>query len=169
MGEYYKKNPDGRKIYFHVVGGQDSRGMKANGYSTIDEVAKAYNIEKYVVMHGSLYGSQLDEIFGQCVFAVGSLGRHRSGITSIKTLKNREYATRGIPFIYSEIDSDFEDKPYVIKAPADESPIDIRSIIEFMDHFDMNPEDIRKTVEHLTWKRQMQKVIDELCKDTDDL
>ena len=169
MGEYYKKNPDGRKLYFHVVGGQDSRGMKANGYSTIDEVAKAYNIEKYVVMHGSLYGSQLDEIFGQCVFAVGSLGRHRSGITSIKTLKNREYATRGIPFIYSEIDSDFEDKPYVIKAPADESPIDIRSIIEFMDHFDMNPEDIRKTVEHLTWKRQMQKVIDELCKDTDDL
>ena len=120
-------------------------------------------------MHGSLYGSQLNEVFGQCVFAVGSLGRHRSGITSIKTLKNREYATRGIPFIYSEIDSDFEDKPYVIKAPADESPIDIRSIIEFMDHFDMNPEDIRKTVEHLTWKRQMQKVIDELCKDTDDL
>ena len=169
MGEYYKKNPDGRKLYFHVVGGQDSRGMKANGYSTIEEVAKAYNIEKYVVMHGSLYGSQLNEVFGQCVFAVGSLGRHRSGITSIKTLKNREYATRGIPFIYSEIDSDFEDKPYVIKAPADESPIDIRSIIEFMDHFDMNPEDIRKTVEHLTWKRQMQKVIDELCKDTDDL
>ena len=169
MGEYYKKNPDGRKLYFHVVGGQDSRGMKANGYSTIDEVAKAYNIEKYVVMHGSLYGSQLDEIFGQCVFAVGSLGRHRSGITSIKTLKNREYATRGIPFIYSEIDSDFEDKPYVIKAPADESPIDIQSIVDFINHFDMSPEHIRKTVEHLAWKRQMQKVIDELCKDTDDL
>ena len=119
--------------------------------------------------HGKLFGKELDDVFNISCFAIGSLARHRSGITNIKTLKNREYATRGIPFIYSEIDSDFEDEPYVIKAPADESPIDIQSIIEFMDHFDMNPEDIRKTVEHLTWKRQMQKVIDELCKDTDDL
>ena len=164
MGEYYKQNPNGRKLYFHVVGGQDCRGTHANGYSTIEEVAKAYNIEKYVVMHGSLYGNQLDEVFGQCIFAVGSLGRHRSGITSIKTLKNREYAVRGIPFIYSENDADFDKMPYVMKAPADESPINIDSIIEFISGFDMKPELIRKTVEHLAWKRQMQIVIDSINK-----
>ncbi len=33
---------------------------------------------------------------------IASLGRHRNGITRIKTLKNREYAARGIPFVYSE-------------------------------------------------------------------
>jgi hypothetical protein len=52
----------------------------------------------------------------------------------------------------------------VLKAPADESPIDIQQIIDFMDHFSMNPEDIRKTVEHLTWKIQMQRVIETIVK-----
>ena len=165
MGEYYKKNPDGRKLYFHVVGGQDSRGMKANGYSTIDEVAKAYNIEKYVVMHGSLYGSQLNEVFGQCVFAVGSLGRHRSGITSIKTLKNREYAVRGIPFIYSENDADFDKMPYVLKVPADESPIDINRILDYLDTQEISPQQIRNSILHLSWRNQMGKVIDNIIND----
>jgi len=102
----------------------------------------------------------LDEVFNQCQFAIGSLGRHRSGITVIKTLKNREYATRGIPFIFSEQDSDFDYQPYVLKAPADETPIDIQKIIDFLNHFTMKPEDIRKTVECLSWKIQMHRVVD---------
>ena len=102
----------------------------------------------------------MTQVFNQCQFAIGSLGRHRSGITVIKTLKNREYATRGIPFIYSETDSDFDSQPYVLKAPADESPIDIQQIVDFVNHFTMRPEEVRKTVEHLTWKIQMQKVVD---------
>lgn len=96
----------------------------------------------------------------QLLKSIGSLGRHRSGITVIKTLKNREYATRGIPFIYSEQDSDFDHQPYVLKAPADESPIDIQQIIDFLNNFSMQPENIRKTVESLQWKYQMQKVVD---------
>ena len=80
----------------------------------------------------------------------------------IKTLKNREYATRGIPFIYSEQDSDFDQQPYVLKAPADESPINVRDIIDFIDHFVLKPEEIRKTVQYLTWKIQMQQVLNEV-------
>ena len=103
-------------------------------------------------------------MFNQCQFAIGSLGRHRNGITVIKTLKNREYATRGIPFIYSEQDSDFDDKPYILKAPADESPIDIQKIIDFVDRFTMQPMEIRESVKHLTWKIQMQKVVKAILK-----
>ena len=76
-------------------------------------------------------------------------------------MKNREYATRGIPFIYSEQDSDFDNQPYVIKAQPDESPIDVQQILDFIDHHQFKPEDIRKTVEKLSWKNQMQIVIDE--------
>lgn len=93
-----------------------------------------------------MFGKELDDVFNQCQFAIGSLGRHRSGITVIKTLKNREYATRGIPFIYSEIDSDFEHQPYILKAPADESPVDIQKIVDFVHTHQWNPEDIRKTI-----------------------
>ena len=162
MGEYYKLNPDARKVFFHVVGWEDDRGTTSNGYLTVEQTAKKYNIGQYVVNHGKLFGDKLDEVFNQCVFAIGSLGRHRSGITNIKTLKNREYAARGIPFIYSETDNDFEDKPYIIKAPADESPVNIRQIIDFIDTHDVNPSEIRNTVEYLSWRFQMEKVVREI-------
>lgn len=160
IGEYYQKGGD-RDVVFHIVGGVHPAYMhdipQAPGFQTLID---RYGIADKVVFHGTLFGEQLDDVFNQCQFAIGSLGRHRSGITVIKTLKNREYATRGIPFIYSEQDSDFDQQPYIIKAPADESPVDIQQIIDFVDGFTMKPEDIRKTVEHLTWKIQMQRVVD---------
>ena len=162
LGEYYKRNPNGRKVYFHVIGWEDDRGTTSNGYLTIKETARKYGIEQYVINHGKLFGEQLDEVFNQCVFAIGSLGRHRSGITEIKTLKNREYAARGIPFIYSENDSDFDDKPYVMNAPADESPINIQDIIDFINTHDFNPSEIKNTVEHLSWEHQMKKIVRKL-------
>ena len=119
-----------------------------------------YKIQDFIIFHGQLFGEELDKVFNVSCFAIGSLARHRSGITVIKTLKNREYATRGIPFIYSEQDSDFDHQSYVLKAPADESPIDIQKIIDFVNKFTMKPEYIRKTVEHLKWENQMQRVLD---------
>ena len=161
LGEYYQSSGRAnggqkRDVYFHVVGGVHPNRMAHEFLPIIDR----YGLQDRVVFHGQLFGDQLTEVFNQCQFAIGSLGRHRSGITVIKTLKNREYATRGIPFIYSEQDSDFDRQPYVLKAPADESPVDIGRIVEFMDRFAMRPEDIRKTVEHLKWSIQMQRVLD---------
>lgn len=159
MGEYYKAHPNDRKVYFHIVGWEDTRGMSNIGYPTINQVAEKYGIEKYIIMHGKLFGTDLDNVFNHCVFAIGSLGRHRSGITYIKTLKNREYAARGISFIYSENDSDFDDKPYIIKASADESPVDINGIIKYIDNDAFTPYDIRKTVYYLSWKNQMEAIV----------
>ena len=77
----------------------------------------------------------------------------------IKTLKNREYAARGIPFIYSETDSDFDHKPYVLKAPADETPIDIQEIVKFYKHLSFSPQKIRDSIKDLSWENQMRIVI----------
>lgn len=156
LGEYYKNEHNPHQVYFHIVGGVHPYQMSLDFLPIIEK----YDIHDKVIFHGQLFGEELTKVFNICQFAIGSLGRHRSGITVIKTLKNREYATRGIPFIYSEQDSDFDLQPYVLKAPADESPIDIQQIIDFVDHFTMKPEDIRKTVEHLKWKIQMQRVLD---------
>lgn len=161
IGEYYRQHPkDGKNIVFHIVGGvwksEMHDSMHAPGFS---ELIDKYGISKHVVFHGQLFGEQLDKVFNQSIFAIGSLGRHRSGITDIKTLKNREYAARGIPFIYSENDSDFDDKPYVIKAPADESPIDVACILDFISGNKQSPEEIRQSVEHLSWKYQMEEVV----------
>lgn len=147
-----------REVFFHVVGGVHPYRMKTDFTPIIEK----YDLKNNIIFHGPLFGEELTSVFNQCQFAIGSLGRHRSGITIIKTIKNREYATRGIPFLYSEQDSDFDQMPYVLKAPADETSINIQKIIDFMDHFDMKPIEIRKTVEHLSWRIQMQKVVDQI-------
>lgn len=154
IGEY----KGDRKVYFHIVGGVHPNTMKG----VFQPLLEKYHVQDRIIFHGQLFGQQLDNVFNQCQFAIGSLGRHRSGITVIKTLKNREYATRGIPFIYSEQDSDFDCQPYEMKASADESPIDIQRIVDFIEQFSMKPDEIRRTVEHLTWKIQMQKVVDQV-------
>lgn len=161
LGEYYR-NGGQRDVIFHIVGGvhPHQRYEDCLYHPGFQNIIDKYGIQDKVVFHGTLFGDDLTEVFNRCQFAIGSLGRHRSGITVIKTLKNREYATRGIPFIYSEQDSDFDHQPYVLKAPADESPIVIQQIVDFIDHFTIKPEDIRHTVEHLAWKIQMKDVLD---------
>ena len=164
LGLYCQENGDSTlPVYLHIVGSvwpPEMYGSKyAPGFATH---IKKYNIEKYVIFHGKLFGEELNSVFDKCSFAVGSLGRHRSGITRIKTLKNREYAARGIPFIYSEIDSDFDNKPYIIKAPADETPININKIIQFINEITITPDQIRQTVKNLSWQSQMKIVTDYL-------
>ena len=178
IGEYYSQQPSratllpsgGRTansqhpdVYFHIVGGVGPSEMYDSLHAPgFHELIERYGIQDHVLFHGQLFGDNLTDVFNQCQFAIGSLARHRSGITNIKTLKNREYATRGIPFIYSEQDSDFDHQPFVLKAPADESPIDISRLIDFVDNIQMSPADIRKSVEHLSWKIQMQRVVTEV-------
>lgn len=157
LAEYYRTNPD-YKVYFHIVGpmsGERERGE-------ILPVIRDNHLEPYVILHGPLHSVELDAQFEKADFAIGSLGRHRSGITYIKTLKNREYAARGLAFTYSETDEDFDSMPYVWKAPADESPVDIAKLIEFQRSLSMTPLEIRESVRPLSWKAQMQKVIKEI-------
>lgn len=162
LGEYYKYTAKPRQVFFHIVGGVWKSEMydsiHAPGFS---ELMDKYNIRNRVIFHNQLFGYKLDQVFNQCCFAIGSLARHRSGITTIKTLKNREYATRGIPFIYSEQDSDFDHQAYILKAVPDESPVNIQEILDFVDHDSFKPQEIRRTVENLSWKIQMKRVVDE--------
>lgn len=164
LGEYFRHASQPASVYFHIVGGVCTEDMEVGNdyYPSYRSMIEQYGLQDRVIFHGQLFGDALDQVFNQCCFAIGSLARHRSGITVIKTLKNREYATRGIPFIYSEQDSDFDHQPYVLKATSDESPIAIQEILNFIYLHHFNPAAIRRTVEHLSWKKQMQQVIDQV-------
>ena len=154
LAEYYSK-PQNYIVRFHVVG----YFFSDEGEKVFKELIATYHMKQYVILHGKKHGEKLDVLFNQCDFGIGSLGRHRVGIQKIKTLKNREYAARGIPFIYSETDSDFDQKPYVLKAPADETPIDINNIVSFYQHLSMTPIEIRESIKDLSWRNQMEKVL----------
>ncbi|WP_286778852.1 MULTISPECIES: hypothetical protein [Sphingobacterium] len=155
LGVYYKRLPK-CKLFFHIVGNLSGEREQREITTAIEEG----KVKDYVFMHGALWGKKLDAMFDLADFAIGSLARHRSGITYIRTLKTREYAARGIPFMYSEIDSDFENKPYVLKAIPDESPIDIEQIVNFCSSTQWEPKDIRNDIYTLSWTNQMKIIID---------
>ena len=164
LGHYYASTPKPqREVVFHIVGGvADSEMHDSQHAPGFAELIDKWHIQDKVVFHGQLFGDALTEVFNTTDLAIGSLGRHRSGITNIKTLKNREYAARGIPFIYSEQDSDFDHQPYVLRVPADESPIDIPTLLRFIDQQRMTPDAIRSTITHLSWKEQMREVVNDI-------
>lgn len=157
LANYYIENPK-LKVYFHLVGHFNNVDEERE----FRELVTSSKLDSYVKYYGALSGEKLDQVFDHTSFAIGSLGRHRSGITYIRTLKNREYAARGIPFIYSEVDEDFEGKPYTLKAPADDSAIDISTIISFCRNIQFEPFAIRNDIQMLSWTCQMRKVIDVL-------
>ena len=154
INEYIKSNHK-QKVHLNIVG----KPERASGFALKTQV-DSLGLNEYVTFYGALSGKELDDIFEKADFGIGSLARHRSNITKIKTLKNREYTARGLGFVYSEIDEDFEDMPYIIKAPADETPLDISRIVDFYNSTNLDPIEIRKSIEpNLSWKNQMQKVI----------
>lgn len=154
LSNYYSQHQD-YTVRFHVIGYFYSQ----EGEDEFRKLISDNNMEKYVILYGKKHGEELDNIFNLCDFGIGSLGRHRAGIQKIKTLKNREYAARGIPFIYSETDSDFDNKPYVLKAPADETPIDINEIVRFYKQTSFSPQEIRESIKYLSWENQMRIVL----------
>lgn len=159
MANYYRTHTDTHdyKVYLNIVG----FGVPELVDSYKKDVAK-HQLEKYIIFHSALYGKELDAVFEQSDMGIGSLARHRSGIDKIKTLKNREYAARGIPFVYSETDDDFEHQPYILKAAPDDSPLDIEKVIRFYQSLKTTPLQIRMSIEQsLSWKAQMQIVINE--------
>ena len=163
LGEYYRaaSATQVKPVYFHIVGGVWKTEMHNSEHAPgFAELIAKYGLQDKVIFHDQLFGEALNAVFEQSAFAIGSLARHRSGISDIKTLKNREYASRGLPFVYSENDSDFDHQPYVLKVPADESPVDVARIVAFEEQLRMSPLEIRQTVEHLSWKRQMQLVLE---------
>ncbi len=158
LRKYYQSENRKWKVYFHLVG--DFFGERERSEIVLPIIR--WGLSDCVIMYGKLFDEKLDEVFDKANLGIGSLARHRSQITHIKTLKNREYAARGIPFVYSEIDDDFENMPYVLKINPDEEAVDIDSLIEFYQNLKTSPVEIRKSVEHLSWKNQMQRVLSEL-------
>lgn len=167
IGKYYQNTERTYNVHFHIIGGigpsEMNDSIHAPGFKNL---IKKYNIQDYIHFHGPKYGEDLNELFNQSDFAIGSLGRHRSNIDKIKTLKNREYAARGIPFVYSETDEDFDSMPYILKVPANDTPINIKDILTFYQKNKFKSSNIRNTILHLSWKEQMNTVINNCINDT---
>lgn len=124
LHQYYE-NQGKENFVLHLVG----NGREYNKYKALVE---QYNLEEHVIMEGAMHGEQLNVLYEKCAMGVDSLARHRSGIDVLSSLKSREYGAKGLPIINScKIDIIEDDFPYMLKVPADETPIDMQSVAEF--------------------------------------
>ena len=126
MHSYYSSGGQ-RNVVLHLVG--DGReGVKYK------ELVRKYNLDSHVMFHGAMHGDELDNLLENCTLGIDSLGRHRTGISVLSSLKSREYGAKGLPFINScDIDIVDDDFEFFLKVPADESPINLDDIIRFYD------------------------------------
>lgn len=152
IANYYKNKPE-FEVYLDIVG---------DGYVDVIKQLKKQvednKLQQYVHFLGAKDGASLDAIFEDTDLAIGCLGCHRKNIVEVKSLKNVEYAMRGIPFIYSENNTDFDNMPYVLKVPASESPIDINNLISFVQSCKCTPLQIYNTVKNMTWEYQFKRI-----------
>ena len=151
----YYKNGGIEDVQFFIVG--DGGTVLSDYQERIDE----YELNNHIHSEGVKFGRELDAYFDNADMAIGCLACHRKNVKSVKSLKNVEYAARGIVFCYSEENSDFDEASYVLKIPADETPIDVSRLIDFINNNNETPSDIRKTViNSLSWDAQM-KIVEE--------
>lgn len=140
LNRYYSQNSDAQAIVFHVVGD----GPKLKEYQ---DLVKLYGMDEHIKFYGQKTGNALDDLFENMDIAVGSLGFHRNGLTQASTLKNPEYAVRGLPIVYSTPEVFLKDAPYALELPADDSPVDMEEVLHFwsrMQTIDNIHEEIRK-------------------------
>ena len=126
LSNYYNENEDSIvQVFIDFVGD----GPLLQHYVNL---TKKRNLEKFIVFHGKQTNEKINKITSNVNLACGPLGLHRLGFDYASPLKTKEYMLKGIPFIYSYVEISLDENfPYVLKLPADESPISISKVISF--------------------------------------
>lgn len=89
---------DGTKVELNIVG-------TGRAHAELVELCDELGLHEHVFFHGSAEGKLLDDIYGNCHLAVGSLALFRLGLNYAETLKNREYLIRGMPILIAHDDA----------------------------------------------------------------
>jgi len=101
------------------------------------ELVKTLGLEKNFNFIEPMTGDALDRQMEQYHISLGSLGFHNVKLTEASPLKVRESLMRGFPVIIGYKDTDFietsEFDKFILKIPADDSPVDFNKVVEFAD------------------------------------
>lgn len=158
LNEYYKNSFSAIKVIFHVVG-------EGPEFSKLKEIVKQLSLEEYVIFEGKKHGDDLNSIFDRCTIGVGSLGIYRKGLSNARSLKNREYCARGIPFIKAGGDSMFDDYEYCLSFSNNDDPIDISKIVSWSETIDYEKAAVSMreyAIHNLDWGRYIQDILNKI-------
>ena len=140
----YYKNGGKRTIHLHIVG----KGEVDNEYK---KLVLERQMQNHVSFYGMKYGDDLMKIYAGKLMGVNSLAINRKDLSQESTLKTKEYAAKGLPILSSSyVDAFSKDGnvKYVYSIPPDETPVDVVSLIEFIDSLykDKSVEELRNDI-----------------------
>ncbi|MCC8170405.1 MAG: glycosyltransferase, partial [Parabacteroides sp.] len=156
---YYRNVPE-TDVLLHIVG-------EGPAIPALKKLVQINHLEDKVIFYGIVKGEQLDAIFDKADMGIASLGCHRKRIFTASDLKSREYSIRGLPFVVSVNLRDYPSGfPYVKYFPTDDSPIDIKEVVNFYNQLQEQEnysEHLRNWAKNnLSWTRKMQPVIEKI-------
>jgi len=107
--------------------------------SVLEQKVSQLTLTEYVIFTGKLVDEKLMSAYECAHIAVSSLGLYKIQMELSSTLKSREYAALGLPFISADNDIDFpENTSFVFRVPNNDSEILICDIIKWLDHITDN-------------------------------
>lgn len=154
---YLHNNPP-VDVEFRIVSSLAGHNMAA-----LKKLAVDTGVDAHVVFCGLKSKSELLTEYKKAHIGVGTLALHRIGLLDNYSLKHREYAASGLPFIMSLGDDAFEDTPFVFTVERDELPVNIGALVHFYqqlrEQYPDYPSAFRQSMERkLSWDAQMQAV-----------
>lgn len=154
----YNQQAQTKKINLTIVSNPLSKHLESLKTLTI-ELSLQDNIHFVPMMKRE----DLKIQYAKTHLAIGTLALHRIGLMDNYSLKHREYAAFGLPFVMSKGDSFFENAPFVFVVERDEEAVDIEKLITFYKtlrhRYPNYPEVFRASIEDkISWKAQMQQV-----------
>ena len=132
LNDYYKKERK-RKVFVNIIGD----GKEKRKY---EHLVRKYNLSDYVKLLNPMYGDELETMYNNADAGLAGFGFYKDGVEQVGTLKTREYLAKGLPVILGTKDRlfDTEGYNYGLLFPNDTSPIDIESVIVFLDKLYLN-------------------------------
>ena len=157
MNNYYSNSNSSKpKIQLSIIGDGPER-------SKYKRLVKKFHLEKWIKFFDPIWGQKLDLHYENSHIAIGNLAIHRKGVYPDASLKHRDYCARGIPFILTTYDRDFDYKlPFVRYFSVTEKAIDLGEILDFVRTIkrkNITSQDIRRYgKQHLSWEVKLKTV-----------
>ena len=147
IAEYnLSRTPESPNVIFSIIGDGPIR-------KTLTSLSQSLGVGAFIRFYGFLSGEVLDSLFNNSHVAISSLGLYRVGLSEGSSLKSREYTARGVPFVNSGRDIDFEPTPFfVFQVTNDNEPIDIFGLINWYENLEYDAE-MRNNLRSFAYKK----------------
>lgn len=142
-----------KNVILTIIGeGPENKNLKT--------LSATLGIEGQVTFVGSKKGKELDNYFNKADIAIGTLGMHRKNVKIDASLKHREYAARGIPFIYAGTDLDFNSNcPFVKIIASNDLPVNMSEVLTFKEISNESISIHNYAKSKLSWNSRMKKIL----------